>query len=46
MVVVVPLAFRDTIFLYIMIWMSYALPSFFNMTGIGWLRISSTISFS
>ena len=34
MVVVVPLTFRDTIFLYVMIWASYAIPSFFNMARI------------
>ncbi len=33
MVIVVPLAFRDTVILYILIWLSYALPSFLNMSA-------------
>jgi len=32
MVIVVPLAFRDTLILYILIWISYALPGFMNMS--------------
>jgi len=36
LVVAVPLTFRDTSFLYGIIWLSYAIPSFFNWTRVGW----------
>jgi response regulator RpfG family c-di-GMP phosphodiesterase/signal transduction histidine kinase len=45
LVVAVPLTFRDTIFLYFMIWMSYVLPSFFNMQRVGWLNILYNLFF-
>jgi response regulator RpfG family c-di-GMP phosphodiesterase/signal transduction histidine kinase len=32
MAIVVPLAFRDTIVLYVLIWVSYAIPGFLNMS--------------
>ena len=32
MAVIVPLAFRDTVILYVLIWISYAVPGFFNMS--------------
>ncbi len=32
MAIIVPLAFRDTIILYILIWVSYAVPGFLNMS--------------
>ena len=37
LVVAVPLTFRDTILLYVMIWLSYAIPSSFNLPSVGWL---------
>ena len=45
LVVTVPLTFRDTIFLYVMIWLSYALPSFFNISRVGWLNIIYNLFF-
>jgi response regulator RpfG family c-di-GMP phosphodiesterase/signal transduction histidine kinase len=45
LVVTVPLTFRDTIFLYVMIWLSYALPSFFNISRVSWLNIIYNLFF-
>jgi response regulator RpfG family c-di-GMP phosphodiesterase/signal transduction histidine kinase len=47
MVVVVPLAFRDTIFLYIGIWASYAIPGFINMRKFnnGWRDVVTNLFF-
>jgi len=45
LVVTVPLTFRDTIFLYVMIWLSYALPSFFNLSRVHWLDIIYNLFF-
>ena len=33
MAIIVPLAFRDTIILYVLIWISYAVPGFFNISA-------------
>jgi response regulator RpfG family c-di-GMP phosphodiesterase/signal transduction histidine kinase len=45
LVVTVPLTFRDTIFLYVMIWLSYALPSSFNIDRVGWLNVIYNLFF-
>ncbi len=46
MVVVVPLAFRMTVALYIFIWASYAIPSFFNMSRSGdWRTVFANLFF-
>jgi len=45
LVVSVPLTFRDTIFLYIMIWLSYAVPSFFSLSRVGWLNVIYNLFF-
>ncbi len=47
MVVVVPLAFRETVVLYATIWASYAVPSFFNMarTGFDWRTVFANLYF-
>ncbi len=45
LVVTVPLTFRDTIFLYAMIWLSYALPSFSNLTRVHWLNVIYNLFF-
>jgi response regulator RpfG family c-di-GMP phosphodiesterase/signal transduction histidine kinase len=45
LVVAVPLTFRDTILLYIMIWLSYAIPSSLNMRSVGWLNVTYNLFF-
>ncbi len=47
MVVAVPLAFRETIILYLFIWASYAVPSFINMPGGqgGWRDVFANLFF-
>jgi len=45
LVVSVPLTFRDTVFLYAMIWLSYVLPSSFNLSRVGWLNIIYNLFF-
>jgi len=45
LVVAVPLTFRDTILLYIMIWMSYTVPSFFQIPDGGWRDVINNLFF-
>lgn len=45
LVVAVPFTFRDTIFLYIMIWASYAIPGFINMSPEKWQDIINNLFF-
>ena len=45
LVVAVPLTFRDTILLYIMIWMSYTVPSFFEIPDGGWRDVINNLFF-
>jgi response regulator RpfG family c-di-GMP phosphodiesterase/signal transduction histidine kinase len=45
LVVAVPLTFRDTILLYVMIWLSYVIPSSLNMGTVGWLNVTYNFYF-
>jgi response regulator RpfG family c-di-GMP phosphodiesterase/signal transduction histidine kinase len=47
LVVAVPLTFRDTILLYVMIWLSYVLPSIFNLQlqKVSWLNVLYNLFF-
>jgi len=43
--VAVPLTFRDTILLYILIWTSYTIPSFFKVAEDGWRDVFNHLFF-
>jgi putative nucleotidyltransferase with HDIG domain len=45
LVVAVPLSFRDTILLYVMIWASYAIPSFINLPSGRWQDVFNNLFF-
>lgn len=45
LVVAVPLTFRDTISLYVLIWLSYVFPSLLNLTELGWLNVIYNVFF-
>ena len=45
LVVAVPLTFRDTLLLYIMVWVSYTIPSFFRVSDGGWKDVFNNLFF-